>query len=278
MEKFLKSWRQDFQLRNLFLIIYSITVFTLIWSIKNIQEIDNYHFKLVYIAISIFLIFVFTICSLEITLNIHSLDEMVYIGALWIFCISVIIAVLIRDMNTIVASATLLLVIITAFSVKKTTDIAQKQLKFQIDPIVSMSIKENDSDVRIIDLVIENVGNGIAKNIQFDISPHGFITWSGDPLERLYFFQRGIQILPPKQKFVIHLVNFAQKIQGIRERYGIPQSDSQLSPAEAQNFRRIVRSESELEITVYFENNEGVPHRTTFNFNLCIFWGLRFPL
>lgn len=67
------------------------------------------------------------------------------------------------DVNVIVASATLLLVIITAYSVKSTNEIAQKQLKLQNDPVISMSIKENDNDVRYIDLIIENVGNGIIK-------------------------------------------------------------------------------------------------------------------
>ena len=126
-------------------------------------------------------------------------------------------------------------------------------------------------------MIIENVGNGIAKNIQFDISPHGFATLSGDPLEQLYFFQRGIQLIPSKQKYIIHLVNFAQKVQEIREQYHFP-SDEHLSISDAQRFRRIVRAESELSFMVHFENNEGELTHTVFNFNLCIFWGLRFPV
>jgi hypothetical protein len=160
--------------------------------------------------------------------KLQTFDEIIYIACLWIFCISVIITAIIRDINTIVASATVLLVIITAFSVKKTNEIAQRQLKLQNDPIISLSIKENEENVQIIDLVIENVGNGIAKNIQFEITPHGFTTLSGDPLENLYFFQRGIQLLPSKQKYVIHLVNFAQKIREIRERDHIPIGVTQL--------------------------------------------------
>ena len=246
-------------------------------TLENVPQIENYNIKLAYVIASIFLMFILLFCLVEWMFKIHTFDGMIYIVCLLVFCISVIIAAISRDINTIVASATLLLVIITAYSVKITNEIAQKQLKLQNDPIISLSVKENDDDVRVIDLVIENVGNGIAKNIRFDISPHGFTTLSGDSLERLYFFQRGMQILPSKQKYIVHLVNFAQKIHEIRERYNIPHSDSQLSPSESQNFRRIVRAESELEFTVYFENNEGEPNRTVFNFNLCIFWGLRFP-
>jgi hypothetical protein len=98
------------------------------------------------------------------------------------------------------------------------------------------------------------VGNGIAKNIRFDIRPHGFTTLSGDSLEQLYFFQRGIQRIPSKQKYIIHLINFAQKIREIRRRFNI-HYDDQLLQSESQRFRRIVRSESELTFIVYFENN-----------------------
>ena len=81
----------------------------------------------------------------------------------------VIIAAILFDVNVIVACA-ILLVIITAYSVKKTTDIAQKQLKLQNDPVISLSLKENDIDVRIIDLVIENGGNGVRQKIFILIS------------------------------------------------------------------------------------------------------------
>jgi hypothetical protein len=164
-----------------------------------------------------------------------------------------------------------------AKNTEKESGLAQKQLKFQNEPIISLMIKENDDQVQIIDLIIENVGNGVARNIRFEISPPGFTTLSGDPIAKLYFFQRGIQILPPKQKVPIHLVNFAQKIREIRERHNFPMSDDQLSTLDAQKLRLIVRTESELEFTVYFENNEGEQTRTVFNFNLCVFWGLRFP-
>ena len=69
----------------------------------------------------------------------------------------------------------------------------------QINPIISLSIKPNDNRVQIIDLIIENVGNTVAKNIHFVINPLGFASLSGQPLDQLYFFQRGIQILHPAQ-------------------------------------------------------------------------------
>jgi hypothetical protein len=152
-----------------------------------------------------------------------------------------------------------------------------QQLKFQNEPSISLMIKENENQVQIINLIIENVGNKIAKNIRFEVNPPGFITLSGDPITKLYIFQCGIPILPPRQKIIIPLVNFAQKIHEIRVRHNFPLSDSQLSPSDGKNLRLITRIESELEFIVHFENEEGEQTRTIFNFNLCVFWGLRFP-
>ena len=273
---FLETWTNEFELRNIMLFTCSIVVFSLIWCFKSAFLTDNTYFRAAFILIEFFCIVISTISAVKLVFKSQTFDKIIYYECLWIFGISVIIAVIIPDINVVVASSTILLVIITAYSIKKTTDIAQRQLKLQNDPVISLTIKENEVNVQVIDLIIENVGNGIARNIQFDVHPHGFITLSGDPIENLYFFQRGIQILSPKQKFVINLVNFAEKIQRIRERDHIPIVDVDLSTSEAQNFRRTVRTESELRFTVHFENNEGQPNCIVFNFNLCIFWGLRF--
>ncbi|MFA5236743.1 MAG: hypothetical protein WC362_02675 [Methanoregula sp.] len=264
------------KLRDLLLIIFCLTAFVLMWSVTGGIEIGNKNIRMAFLIASLFFLFIFSICSFELGSLSQTFDEAVYSGCLVIFGLSVIIATIMHDTNVIVASSTLLLVIISAFTVKKTTDVSLKQIKLQTDPLISLSIKENDALVQVIDLTIENVGNGPAKNIQFDIKPHGFTTLSGDPLEKLYFFQRGIPLIPSKQKYVINLVNFADKITDIRKKYGFPMDDALLSPSEAQRFRRIVRSESELQIIVFYENNDNEKTYSVFNFNLCVFWGLRF--
>jgi len=273
---FRRAWDSYIELRNILIIFYSLVAFVLIWTWKEDIPIKSYY-SIAFVIASLFFVFTFILYSIELMYVANTFDYLIYFACIWGFGISIFIATIIRDINVIVASATTLLVVITAYSVKKTTDIANRQLKLQNDPIISLSIKENEKIVQIIDLVIENVGNGIAKNIKFEVIPHGFITLSGDTLEKLFFFQHGIQILPSKQKYIVHLVNFAEKILKIRETYNFPLSDSQLSKSEAQRFRRIVRDESELSFIVYFENNEGTPNQSVFNFNLCIFWGLRYP-
>jgi len=284
MTGFRQAWNHLFELRNLTVLSYSLMAFVLIYGLKGNSKIEDLNFKLLFLIASMIFLLIFTFCIIEWVSNTKTIESGIYPACIFIFGFSVIIAAILQDINVIVASATLLLVIITAFSVKKSSDsvnstneIARKQLKLQNDPIVCMSLKENDVKIQIIDLIIENVGNGIAKNVRFEPNPYGFITMSGDAIGKLYFFRQGIQILAPRQKYIIHLVNFAQKIQEIRQRYNIPPDGPQLSISEAQRFRQIVRTESELEFTVYYENNEGEQSRIVFYFNLCVFWGLRFP-
>jgi len=252
--------------------------FVLCYSIEG-----DYKFKdlstiplIIFLLSILLLLIIFTGSIMELIFKSETFDEMLLFFCCWIFGFSIIISEIIRDVNIVVASATILLVIVTAYSIYKTNEIAQRQLKLQNDPIISLSLKENEDVIQIIDLVIENVGNGIAKNIRFKIHPKNFITLSGDSIDQLFLFQRGIQILPPKQKYIIHLVNYAKKIQEIRKRNNFPFNDNLLTYEQAQNLRTIVRCESELEFIVYFENNEGELMRSEFNFNLSIFWGLRF--
>lgn len=206
-----------------------------------------------------------------------TLDYIVYILCALLIIGSVILAWVMKDFAPIGAVATIVLAIIAAFTVKKTTDISKRQMELQNEPLISLSIQENDVQVQVIDLIIENLGNGLAKNIQFEVGPQGFITLSGDPLEELYFFKRGIEYFAPRQRYVISLVDFADKILKIREREGIPIDDNQLTPSEGARLRRIVRDESEFRITVRYEDREGKEIVSSFTFNLCVFWGLRTP-
>lgn len=279
MTGFKQSWKSNFELRNIIIIIFSLTAFVLISvvteNLRNNFIFFGMTFGIVIALALILLLFIFSLCSLELCYFSKTFDNLIYMACLYIFCISVIIAALMREVNVIVASATLLLVIISAYSVTKTNEIAQKQLKFQIEPKISMSIKENEQDARenevdvqIIDLVIENIGIGIAKNIQFDIQPHGFITLYGYPLEKLYFFQKGIPILGSKQKYVIPLTHFTRKIYEIKERFKIK---------DDHEWHEKLKNELELTFNVYYENIDGELSKAIFRFNLCMFWRFRYP-
>lgn len=206
-----------------------------------------------------------------------AIDGFFYILVILLIIGSIILALVLKDFSPIEAVGAIVLAVIATFTVKKTTDISLRQMELEHEPLISLSIKENDTRIQVIDLIIENLGNGLAKNIQFEVDPPGFITLSGDLLEELYFFKRGLQFLPPRQRYVISLVDFAEKISKIREREGFPIDDNQLTPSEGQRFRRIVRDESEFHITLHYEDREGREKFSPFAFNLCVFWGLRIP-
>jgi hypothetical protein len=155
------------------------------------------------------------------------------------------------------------------YNIYKTNDIAKKQLKSQYEPIIVINVRENDHENRIIDLIIENVGPGIAKNIQFKVSPHGFITLSGYPLEKLFLFQKILKIFPSKQKYVIHLTDFPEKIHEIKQKYKIMESTELIKKIE---------EETTLVFSVTYEDKDGEKKADTFELNLSIFWGLSYPL
>jgi hypothetical protein len=133
MTGFCEYYKSSFELRNIILITWSVTVFALIWSIKGNSPVDFY-----FAIASILLLFIFSFCALELLFYPNIINNLVYTACLWIFGISVILASIMHDVNVIVASATLLLVVITAYSVQKTNEIAQKQLKLQNDPLISI--------------------------------------------------------------------------------------------------------------------------------------------
>lgn len=273
---FLYAWDENPELRNVFIIITSVTAFILTWVSTKFPTLNNNYI----IAVLLFFLFVIIWMFLDWLLIDTSIGHNVMVASSFCFIITLIFAIIIQDSNIIVGGSTLILVIITGYNIVKTSEMAEKQRNTQIllsekqrqselEPIVLLSLKENDVDVHIIDLIIENVGRGIAKNIKFEVTPHGFTTLSGDPLEKLFFFKHGIQVLPPKQKYFIHMTNLAEKINEIKKRHHIE------DPAE---WRRKLMDELQLRIKIFYENSEGDPKEGVFIVNLCIFWGLRYPV
>lgn len=208
MGGFIESYKSYFELRNLILITYSPIAFLFTWDFFENNSVP--YGRILSAFALIFLLAIFTLCTMELLYS-KEINNSVYVFCIWIFGISIIIAIMRNDINVIVASVTLLLVVITAYSVTTTNQIARTQLKLQNNPTVILSVKENDDDLHIIDLIIENAGNGVARRIRFEINPYGFTTLSGDQIGQLYFFRNGIQILAPKQKYIIHLTNLVKK-------------------------------------------------------------------
>jgi uncharacterized membrane protein len=153
-----------------------------------------------------------------------------------------------------VAVVTSVYVLLTRELIKTNQDLVDAQSQ----PSVIAHVKENDDDFHFIDLVIENVGMGIARDIHFDVLPHGFITISGDPLETLPVIQNGIPALGPKQKFRMILCNLTP----LTNR-GLPLSE--------------IHDTLKFRIGIKYQNSLGIEKNWEYyDIDLGIFWGLRY--
>lgn len=183
-----------------------------------------------------------------------------------IFIGTIFFAITFNDSNIASGGFTLILVIVTAYYASITNKITEKQWRDNKEPIVIAYLKENDSDIQIIDLIIENVGKGIAKNVKFVIHPPGFITLSGNSLEKLFFFKKGIQALPIQQKYVIHLMNLHDRIYEIKAKYKIE---------DPHQWREKLKEELELKFYITYQDIDQEPKKSEYILNPCMFWGTR---
>lgn len=196
--------------------------------------------------------------------------NLIFLFSLMTLIVSIIVAMLAQDSNIIVAGATIILVMITWLNVDIIKTSNEKIINLQSEPVISITLQENDVDIHIIDLIIENLGQGIAKNLQFEFVPTGFITLSNYPIEKLPLFQHGIPILGSKQKFIFHLTNLALAIAKI---------ERENSDLEGTILHNKLRENLRFQIKISYESiTRKIKKTDTFDINLCIFWGLRTPL
>ena len=269
MAGFWYHWNTKNEFRDIWLMLMGGGALVVLIQYGDMTNFPNLIPKIWYAIFVVFSFFVFSFSYLEWAFTLpRTFENVVFSSSVGIFSFSLLISVLDHNTSVVAAASTLILVLVTGYNVIKTNETARKQLEFQRNPIIAISVKENDSQIQIIDLIIENVGPGIAKNLRFDIHPQGFITLSGDPIEKLFFFQNGISIFPPKQKYTIHLTNLARKIYEIKEKYKI---------GDDHEWREKLKKELELTFVVKYENMYGYYKIDEFKVNLCIFWGLRWP-
>jgi hypothetical protein len=100
--------------------------------------------------------------------------------------------------NLLVAVVTFLYVLLTRDLVKTNQELVNAQNR----PIVIAYVKISERDIHFADLIIENVGLGVARNIHFIVEPANIPTINEDiPLDRNSFIQKGLPVLGPKEKF-----------------------------------------------------------------------------
>lgn len=187
----------------------------------------------------------------------------------------------------IVAGATLVLVIVTGYNISQSRKYAKMSYMAQneafkiqqealnaltkanehlIKPIVNVYLKENNNKIEYQDLVIENNGQGIARNLKFTFSPD-IITLSGDPINKLHIFQKGIQILSPQQKYsipIIHFPSLKDKIVG--------------DITESSKIREALKEKLPFILHLNYEDINGSEYLCDFDLDPCFIWGLRRPV
>jgi hypothetical protein len=258
---------------NILICMYSSTLFFILLNQnKTFTSSNNFFFELLYV------IFLFTLMVISLSVLFYwaafenkkqDMGINILIVSAIIFFGTIAFSIIFNDSNIATGGFTLILVVVTAHFTSITNKITEKQWKNDKEPIVIVYLKENEINIQIIDLVIENVGRGIAKNVKFIIHPLGFITLSGDPLEKLFFFQKGIQALPIHQKYVIHLMNLYTRIYEIKEKYKIE---------DPHQWREKLKEELELKFYITYQDIDREPKKGEYTLNPCMFWGTRHPI
>ncbi|MHB8164803.1 MAG: hypothetical protein ACYDDV_10775 [Methanoregula sp.] len=280
----LNYWEYQFQVINddkspyaeilniLFCMFSSMLLFIFLSEHKIFFAAGNFWFGFLYIisiltfmSIALGVLFywmVFENKKRDMGINVLIISSIIFIG-------TIAFAIIFNDSNVATGGFTLILVVVTAHFTSITNKITEKQWKNDKEPIVIAYLKENEINTQIVDLIIENVGKGIAKNVKFVIHPTGYITLSGDPLEKLFFFQKGIQALSVQQKYVIHLINLHDRIYEVKEKNKIE---------DPRQWREKLKEELELKFYITYQDIDNEPKKGKYVVNPCMFWGLRSPV
>lgn len=211
-------------------------------------------------------------------------DSLIIYYVAMTFWISAIISFITGESNVLVAGATIILVIVTGYNVSQTREFAiksneaqedgikaqKKALAFQTKPIINAYIKENSSDLTYLDLIIENVGQGLAHDLKFSFDRPEFRTLSGDEISKLFLFQNGIQNLSPNQKIKITIAHFPTIIENIRKKYNYNDAE------HPKELREALKNELHFKMTVKFYDNDHNYDERDFIIDPCLFWGLRY--
>ena len=110
--------------------------------------------------------------------------------------------------SAVVAIATVVYAFLTWRLVSET----RKMREAQTEPKVSVTIQPREERIKLIDMVIQNIGLGPAYNIKFEINPD-FECMKGKFLSELGFMKNGLKYLAPNQKlqFFLTIENFEEK-------------------------------------------------------------------
>lgn len=104
--------------------------------------------------------------------------------------------------------SSIILAIATVFYVFLTTKLVSENIKIrrlQIDPKIVLDILMDENDPYFLNIIIENVGNGVALNLKFNVKSELNITKS-KKISELGFIKNGLKTLSAKSKYKTMLI------------------------------------------------------------------------
>lgn len=106
-------------------------------------------------------------------LFIHSTNLLIgsQVAIVWI---SIMVAIIIEEPNVLVAGATIILVIVTGYSIIESSKYSQQNidiLKEQVEPNVVSDYYIDEINNNSLVIKINNIGKGVAKSVKFNIEP-----------------------------------------------------------------------------------------------------------
>ncbi len=79
----------------------------------------------------------------------------------------------------------------------------------QTEPKISLSIQPREEYINFIDMIVENIGQGPAYGVKFEVNPD-FEFVEGHFLSQLGFVKNGVAYFAPRQKIEFFLTNIAE--------------------------------------------------------------------
>jgi hypothetical protein len=113
--------------------------------------------------------------------------------------------------TTLTAIATTFYALLTYILVSET----RKMRKAQTEPEISITIQPSEESINYIDIVIENIGMGSARNIRFEVISD-FEGEEGMFVSNIGYIKNGLDYFAPKQKLAFYITkmfeNYEEKI------------------------------------------------------------------
>jgi hypothetical protein len=119
------------------------------------------------------------------------------------------------------AITTLLLVVITAYyawQTKRTVQIMSKTEEENKRPKVIVFITQREDWLNLVDLVIGNYGNGIARSISFKINDDLTLITKEQSLSKVEIIKNGLSTLAPQQVIKFPLLSLVGRVEDLQKK------------------------------------------------------------